>query len=143
MPIGPAQSNHLAAGMLFRGRVQIIRTVNQLSAMNCTELANRIEAHHPDANLRDVARLVLLLVNSIEDIEQLDDDDRLATAWQDVNLRMQANADQYAAMTEEFDNLARSDPKKFTADQIWSLIRAIKVQSQILQMYIGDQTVSV
>lgn len=111
--------------------------------MNCTELANRIEAHHPDANLRDVARLVLLLVNSIDDIEQLSDEEYLASAWQDVNLRMQANADQHAAMTEELDNLASSDPKKFTADQIWILIRAIKVQSQILQMYIGDQALSV
>ena len=41
-------------------------------------------------------------------------------------------------MTEELELLTQSDPKKFTPDQIWILIRAIKVQSQILQLYIGD-----
>jgi hypothetical protein len=111
--------------------------------MNCTELARRIESFQPGANLRDVARLVLLLANSTENIQRLDDDDRLAEAWQDVNLRMQATADQHAAMTEELDNLARSDPKKFTPDQIWILIRAIKVQSQLLQLYLGDQSLLV
>jgi hypothetical protein len=112
-------------------------------AMNCHELARRIESLQPGAAVRDVARLCLLLANSIDDVGQLQSDDDLADAWQKVNLRMQANADQHAAMTEELDNLSRSDPKKFTSDQIWILIRAIKVQSQILQMYIGDQTLSV
>jgi hypothetical protein len=63
----------------------------------------------------------------------------LARVWKEIHLRMQATADQHAAMTEELEHLARSDPKKFTSDQIWILIRAIKVQSQILQMYIGDK----
>ena len=111
--------------------------------MYCHELARRIESLQPQAAARDVARLCLLLANSIEDIDRLQDDDDLAQAWQEINLRMQANADQHAAMTEELDNLAKSDPKKFSADQIWILIRAIKVQSQILQMYIGDQTLTV
>ena len=111
--------------------------------MNCHELARRIESFQPDADMRDVARLCLLLANCTEDFDQFQDDDQLAEAWQEVNLRMQANADQHAAMTEELDNLARSDPKKFSSDQIWILIRAIKVQSQILQMYIGDQALSV
>jgi hypothetical protein len=41
-------------------------------------------------------------------------------------------------MTEELETLARSDPQRFTPDQIWVLIRAIKVQSQILQLYVGE-----
>jgi hypothetical protein len=44
-------------------------------------------------------------------------------------------------MTEELESLARSDPRKFTPEQIWVLIRAIKVQSQILQLYVGDAVV--
>jgi hypothetical protein len=39
--------------------------------------------------------------------------------------------------------LARSDPQKFTPDQIWILIRAIKVQSQILQLYVGESVLGV
>jgi len=111
--------------------------------MKCHDLARRIEALHPQADARDVARLCLLLTNAADDIDQLEDEAILAQAWRDVHLRMQATADQHAAMTEELENLARSDPKKFTADQIWVLIRAIKVQSQILQMYIGEEAVTV
>ncbi len=74
---------------------------------------------------------------------QFNDDHQLATAWQEIYLRMQATADQHAAMTEELDGLARADPKRFTADQIWVLIRAIKVQSQILQMYLGESSLRV
>jgi hypothetical protein len=46
-------------------------------------------------------------------------------------------------MTDELERLAKSDPRKFTPDQIWILIRAIKVQGQILQLYIGDVSVDV
>ena len=46
-------------------------------------------------------------------------------------------------MTEELESLAASDPKKFSPEQIWVLIRAIKVQSQILQLYVGEALVDV
>ena len=59
----------------------------------------------------------------------------LTQAWREAGLRLQAATDQHAAMTEELESLARSDPRRFTPDQIWVLIRAIKVQSQILQLY--------
>lgn len=106
--------------------------------MNCTKLAERIEKLQPRAETRDVARLCLLLTNAVEDIDSLGDDRLLTTIWRDIGLRIQAATDQHAAMTEELENLARTDPKKFTPDQIWVLIRAIKVQSQILQLYVGE-----
>ncbi len=110
--------------------------------MNCHELAHRIERLQPQAALRDVARLCLLLANSIQDIDQLADDGVLARNWKELHLRMQATADQHAAMTEELEDLVRSDPKKFDADQIWVLLRAIKVQGQILQMYLGEDVLN-
>lgn len=106
--------------------------------MNCQQLAGRIEELQPDADTRDVARLCLLLTNAVEEVAELDDDQTLNDAWKETGLRLQAATDQHAAMTEELENLARSDPQKFTPDQIWILIRAIKVQSQILQLYVGD-----
>ena len=105
--------------------------------MNCHELANRIERLQPEADTRDVARLCLLLSNAVDALESLENEDKLNEAWKEMGLRLQAATDQHAAMTEELDNLARSDPKKFTPDQIWILIRAIKVQSQILHLYVG------
>ena len=111
--------------------------------MNCQELARRIEDLQPGADTRDVARLCLLLANWTQDVDRLEDHDVLARAWREVNLRWQATADQHADMTEELENLAKSDPKKFTSDQIWILIRAIQVQHQILQLYIGDEALTV
>ena len=106
--------------------------------MNCHDLANRIQRLQPDAETRDVARLCLLLANSTDDVTKLDDNRMLTAAWREMGLRLQAATDQHAAMTEELESLARSDPQRFTPDQIWVLIRAIKVQSQILQLYVGD-----
>ena len=106
--------------------------------MNCQELTRRIEELQPEATPQDVARLCLLLVNSVDDVDELAVEDVLTNAWQEMGLRVQAATDQHAAMTEELEALASSDPKQFSQDQIWILIRAIKVQSQILQMYVGQ-----
>ena len=106
--------------------------------MRCQELAARIEKMQPHAMPRDVARLCLLLTNSISEIAALGDENRLADAWQEMGLRLQAATDQHAAMTDELEQLAHCDPARFTPDQIWVLVRAIKVQSQILQLYVGQ-----
>jgi hypothetical protein len=111
--------------------------------MNCQELAARIETLQPNSGPRDVARLCLLLSNAVDDISALENQEMLASAWKETGLRLQAASDQHAAMTEELENLARSDPKKFSPDQIWVLIRAIKVQSQILQLYVGELALDV
>ncbi len=111
--------------------------------MNCHELATRIQDLQPEAQARDVARLCLLLTNATDDVEALDDNSVLTAAWKEMGLRLQAATDQHAAMTEELEDLARSDPQKFSPDQIWVLIRAIKVQSQILQLYVGDAAIDV
>ncbi len=106
--------------------------------MNCHELAAHIERMQPEAHWRDIARLCLLVANSTNNLETLRRDDRLADAWQDANLRLQAASDQHAAMTEELERLAAMDPREFTLEQVWVLIRAIKVQSHILQLYVGE-----
>jgi hypothetical protein len=105
--------------------------------ITCQDLAARIERLQPRALPRDVARLCLLLVNCVEDLSQLADDDALTRVWQSMGMRLAAATDQHAAMTEELENLARTAPDEFTMEQIWVLIRAVKVQSQVLQMYVG------
>jgi hypothetical protein len=109
----------------------------QAFAMNCQELAARIERLEPNALPRDVARLCLLLTNLVDDTSELDNEGRLRDAWQDMGLKLQAATDQHAAMTEELEELAKSDPQSFTPEQIWVLLRAIKVQTQVLQLYLG------
>lgn len=91
----------------------------------------------PGAPLRDVARLCLLLSNCIDNIDSLAGEQALLKAWQEMGLRLQAATDQHAAMTEELEQLSHSDPATLTADQVWVLVRAVKVQSQVLQFYLG------
>lgn len=105
--------------------------------MNCQELAGCIEQMQPDALPRDVARLCLLLTNFVEDLDGLYDEESLSHAWREMGIRLQAATDQHAAMTEELEALANSDPRALTPEQVWVLIRAIKVQSQVLQLYVG------
>jgi hypothetical protein len=110
--------------------------------MTCEQLAARIQILQGDASPRDVARLCLLLANFVDNFERLDDEQYLCQAWREMGIRLQAATDQHAAMTEELEGIAGCDPRDFTAEQVWSLIRAIKVQSQVLQLYVGQPTVS-
>jgi hypothetical protein len=106
--------------------------------MNCRELASLIEDMQPQTPPRDVARLCLLLTNLVANTDELSDEAKLSAAWSEMGLRLQMTTDQHAAMTEELEALANSDPKQFTPEQIWILVRAIKVQSQVLQLYLGQ-----
>jgi hypothetical protein len=106
--------------------------------MNCQQLAARIETMQPGVTPRDAARLCLLLSNYASDIDRLDDEATFNEAWQHVGLRLQAATDQHAAITEELVELAAGAPQNYSPDQTWVLIRAIKVQSQVLGLYLGQ-----
>ena len=111
--------------------------------MKCQELAENIQKLQPQASTQDVARLCLLLTNDSHKLDEFEEIDKLKSAWNEVSLKLQAATDQHAAMTQELEDLASSDPEKFSRDQIWVLIRAIKVQSQVLQMYVGQPLLDV
>lgn len=106
--------------------------------MKCSELAASIERMQPEANPRDVARLCLLLSNRTSDLTEFAADEKLTSAWRHVAMRLHAATDQHAAMTEDLDLLAKTDPRQFSTEQIWTLIRSIKVQSQVLHLYLGE-----
>jgi hypothetical protein len=120
-------------------------TVNPTTckSMTCGELAHQIERLQPSAAAQDVARLCLLLTNSVDDLDSLRQQCALHDAWKRTGLQLQVATDQHAAMTQELEDLAASDPESFNREQIWILIRAIKVQSQVLQMYVGHQLLDV
>jgi hypothetical protein len=111
--------------------------------MHCRDLAAKIERLHPEAETRDVARVCLLLSNAIDDLDRLDGEDQIESAWREMGLKLQAASDQHAAMTQELEDLASSDPQQFSPEQIWILVRAIKVQSQVLQLYLGESVLDV
>jgi len=111
--------------------------------MNCQKLADSIQRMQPEADVGDIARLCLLLSNSVDNLDEMEDEQTLKDAWKKVSMQLQSATDQHAAMTMELEDLANSDPKQFSPDQIWVLIRAIKVQSQILQLYVGQPLLDV
>ena len=111
--------------------------------MNCQSLAENIQKLQPQASTQDVARLCLLLANDSDELDEFQEVDKLRSAWNQIGMKLQAATDQHAAMTQELEDLANSDPEKFSRDQIWVLIRAIKVQSQVLQMYVGQPLLDV
>lgn len=108
--------------------------------MNCQDLADSLHRLNPNASPTHIARLCLMLFNSVDDPSMLNSAKFLEEVWADVNLRFQAASDQHAAMTQELEQLACSDPRKFSPEQIWILVRAIKVQSQVLKLYAGEAT---
>ena len=111
--------------------------------MNCHQLAAQVEKLQPEASARDVARLCLLLTNYVDDLDELEDESRFATVWQEMGMRLQAATDQHAAMTAELEELAARSPDSFSINEVWVLIRAVKVQSQVLQLYVGQPQVDV
>jgi hypothetical protein len=111
--------------------------------MDCRTLAERIQRLEPSAGVREVARTCLLLSNTVDSLESLESKQALAEAWRELSLKLQLATDQHAAMTEELEQLARSNPEDFNKEQIWILIRAIKVQSQVLQLYLGEPALDI
>jgi hypothetical protein len=111
--------------------------------MNCQQLAERLHELEPTATASEIARMCLLITNSVDSLDTLASPDELFRIWREMGLKIQAATDQHAAMTEELEQLVQTDPDKFSKDQIWILIRAIKVQSQILQLYLGEPALDV
>jgi hypothetical protein len=106
--------------------------------MTCRDLVELVEQIQPEASPRDVARFCLLLANFVENLDDLADDAHFAEAWHEMGIRLQAMTDQHAAMTAELEELSRVNLDHFSIDHVWVLIRAIRVQSQFLQLYIGQ-----
>lgn len=103
--------------------------------MDCHRLAERISTLDPDLPAVEVARLCILILNSNADDDCLQDDASLRRLCKAAGFRLKAAADQHSAMTEELNSLCIDGPQRFSPDQIWTLVRAIKVQSQILDLY--------
>ncbi len=106
--------------------------------MNCSQIAAIIEKMNPEFEPLEIARLTTLVANSVDDTKCLVNPQFFSEVWEEVNLRLSAATDQHEAMATELSELSQSDPQKFSPEQIWILVRAIKVQSQVLRLYVGD-----
>ncbi|MFK8113509.1 MAG: hypothetical protein AB8B91_14990 [Rubripirellula sp.] len=103
--------------------------------MNCHLLAKRLSEIQPELEPVDVARLSLMILAQCDDISQLSDDAVLTSAWKNATFRLDAASDQHAAVAAELDDICSDGPVQFSPDQLWVLLRAVKVQSQVLELY--------
>jgi len=103
--------------------------------MTCHELASRLLELQPSLAPVDVARLALLILSQTDDLDALGDEATLVALWKNASFRLEAASDQHAAVADELEAVCGDGPVKFSPDQLWVLLRAVKVQSQILALY--------
>jgi len=105
-------------------------------SMTCQEIARHLAELHPELGAAQLAQLCLLVLRTT-DANSLVDRHSIARASRAASFRLDAATDQHAAMTAELEILFGDGPVRFSADQIWTLLRAVKVQSQLLELYSG------
>ena len=103
--------------------------------MTCHDLAKRLSELQPELSQADIARLALMIFTQCPDSNELIDDRVLMSHWKNATFRLEAASDQHAAVAEELDSMCSDGPVQFSPDQLWVLLRAVKVQSQILELY--------
>jgi hypothetical protein len=104
--------------------------------MTCQEIARHLADLHPEMSQPQIAQLCLLVLRT-GGSEPLEDAVAVAKAARAASFRLDAATDQHAAMTAELEAIFGEGPVRFSADQIWTLLRAVKVQSQLLELYAG------
>jgi hypothetical protein len=110
--------------------------------MNCHELAKRLSELDPSMRQVDVARLSLMILSQATDVTALSNTDALVSAWRNATFRLESAADQHAAVADELEAICEAGTVQFTADQVCALLRAVKVQSQILELYTDPPVVA-
>ncbi len=104
--------------------------------MALAQLIEQLEAIEPNMPPSYTARLLLLLVQACSDsLDELVDEASIVKKLRPIELKMQSAQDQESAVAEELDQLASSHPAEFSPSHVWTLIRALKVQKQIIDLY--------
>jgi hypothetical protein len=104
--------------------------------MNAEHLVHEVQALMPNATRSEVLQ-VACLVGVETEAGNHQGAAGLPQLVDDVRLRWKAAFDQFSAVSNEMYAIGRFDPCKFSPQQLWALLRSIKVQSQLLQLYTG------
>lgn len=107
--------------------------------MDTTRLLQQIHKALPEASPADAFRTAMLLCHAVEHIDELADMATFERLMQNCSLQMAIHEDQHAAIADDLDSLASTEPCQFSVQHLWTLIRAIKVQSQLLAFYLGPE----
>jgi len=105
--------------------------------MPLSKLVQQLHQQLPNANNRRVACLAMLICDRDPELNCLANSNDFLGLLDEIQLRMQSIDDQHAAVADELDQLALTQPCEFEPKHVWTLIRAIKVQSQFVDMLTG------
>ncbi len=103
------------------------------------QLVEQLQQQLPNSSDRQVACLAMLLCDRDPRLKCLVDFQAFTSLLDEIQLRMQSIDDQHAAVAFELDQLASTQPCEFEPKHVWTLIRAIKVQSQFVDMLTGSR----
>jgi hypothetical protein len=104
--------------------------------MNAEHLVHDVQALMPNASQFEVLQMAYLVSVETKATDR-QDSSRLAQVVEEIRPRLRIASDQFAAVAHELSGVGRFDPCKFSPTQLWSLLRSIKVHSQLLQLYMG------
>jgi len=111
--------------------------------MVLAKLLQQIEELYPQLPPSQLAKLLLLLVQDCSDsIDEFTDSSSIVDRLVPLQLQLHSAQDQEAAVAEELDQLASTHPAEFSPSHVWTLIRAIKVQKQIIDLFRGFDAIS-
>ncbi len=102
--------------------------------MNAIELLDRLSQLRPELTDEQLLRLGLLVYWKLP-AEGLADSQLLEIVGQTGNC-LRAIMDQHSAIGEELDALAAEAPTEYSPQHLWTLAKALKVKSQVVDLYL-------
>lgn len=108
--------------------------------MRLNQLIERLQDRLPKVCDRQIACFAMLICDRDPQLVCLNDQKELSMLLDEIQLRMHSIDDQHAAVAMELDELALTQPCEFNPKHVWTLIRAIKVQSMFVDMLTGART---
>ena len=111
--------------------------------MQLSDLVQQIERVLPGEDPVRIAQLTNLLINSTEYEQVVENEKLFCELIFEMQLRLAASNDQLNGVSIDLHQLCQTDPREFNRDQIWVLLRAIKIQSQVLELFNSESSLSV
>ena len=132
-----------------RGAAKLLNEVHFVRSQlqSTIVLVERLAQLYPHYGQSELLRMGLLLsLRQQEDSAggpafERASEDELFLLSQELALQLSAAGDQHAAVADELDSLAATSPCEFSPTHVFTLVRAIKIQSQVLNLYLGPAEV--
>ena len=105
--------------------------------MNAENLVHEVQVLMPHATRGEVLQMACLVGVESDAGESLAAA-RLPQLVHEMRLRWKTACDQFAVVSHELSSIGRFDPCQFSPLQLWSLLRSMRVQRQLLQLYTGQ-----